>query len=282
MGWSSFFKRKNSIEAREMTFVEHLEELRKHLIRSVLALVSTTIVAFFLTDFLFRKVLFYALDKNFPTYRLLCWLSLQLKNPDLCFAPVKPSVQTFDMGEAFMLHMKVCIFFGLLLAFPFIINELWKFIKPGLYDKEIKATRGVVFVTSFLFLLGVLFGYFVLAPFSINFLVSYQLPFVNDQINIIKASSYINYMFMFTLPTGIIFELPIFIFYLSKVGIITNRDMIKYRKHAIVVILFIAAIVTPPDVISQIIVTIPVYLLYEISIGIAAKQTKLREKEEQV
>jgi sec-independent protein translocase protein TatC len=183
------------------------------------------------------------------------------------------------MGEAFSLHFKICIYGGLILAFPFVIWELWKFVKPGLYFKEVKAVRGVVFITSSLFLLVVAFGYFVLAPFSINFLVGYKLPMVNETDSFIKAGSFINYMIMFTLPAGIIFELPVFVYYLAKIGLVNDKVMKKYRKHSIVVILIIAAVVTPPDVLSQVLVAVPVYFLYEISIGIAARQSRIREKE---
>jgi sec-independent protein translocase protein TatC len=284
MGILSILNRKKKVvgenkEEKEMSFVEHLDELRTHIIRSLLAIGAFSIVVFFLTDFIFRKVLFYPLDKNFPTYQLLCRLGVYLNTDAICFTPVKTSVQTFDMGEAFGLHLKVCIIGGLIIAFPYVLWELWKFIRPGLYEKERRATRSVVAVGSFLFLLGVSFGYFILAPFAINFLVGYQLPMVNESLSIIKAGSYINYMVMFTLPAGLIFELPIVVFYLSKIGILTDRDMRTYRKHSIVVILIIAAIVTPPDVVSQVIVAIPVYLLYELSIGIAAVQTRKREKE---
>jgi sec-independent protein translocase protein TatC len=143
----------------------------------------------------------------------------------------------------------------------------------------VKAVRGVVFITSSLFLLGVAFGYFVLAPFSINFLVGYKLPMVNETDSFIKAGSFINYMIMFTLPAGIIFELPVFVYYLAKIGLVNDKVMKKYRKHSIVVILIIAAVVTPPDVLSQVLVAVPVYFLYEISIGIAARQSRIREKE---
>jgi sec-independent protein translocase protein TatC len=283
MGLFSILNRKSNKagkeEEREMSFVEHLDELRKHIIRSLIAIVSMAIFMFFITDFVFTKVIFYPLDASFPTYQFMCYIGNLLNLPDMCITPVKASVQTFEMGEAFSLHFKICIYGGLILAFPFVIWELWKFVKPGLYFKEVKAVRGVVFITSSLFLLGVAFGYFVLAPFSINFLVGYKLPMVNETDSFIKAGSFINYMIMFTLPAGIIFELPVFVYYLAKIGLVNDKVMKKYRKHSIVVILIIAAVVTPPDVLSQVLVAVPVYFLYEISIGIAARQSRIREKE---
>lgn len=282
MGFLSILNRrskKNSKgEEREMSFVEHLDELRKHIIRSLIAIVSAAIFMFFLTDIVFRDILFYPLSADFPTYKLMCYLEQLLKIPGVCITPVKTSLQTFDMGEAFALHMKICIYGGLIISFPYVLWELWKFVKPGLYQAEVKATRGVVLITSFLFLLGIAFGYFVLAPFSINFLVGYQLPMINENDSFIKAGSFINYMIMFTFPAGILFELPVLIYYLAKIGILTDKAMRSYRKHSIVGILLLAAVVTPPDVLSQLLVAIPVYILYELSIGIAARQTRKREK----
>jgi sec-independent protein translocase protein TatC len=272
-------KKSEDGEEREMSFVEHLEELRMHIIRAVIAIASFAILVYFITDFVFRKIIFYPLSTDFPTYKLMCWISDLLKMPIVCITPVKSQVQTFDMGEAFTLHVKVCIVGGIIMAFPYILWELWKFIKPGLHKKEIRAARGAVAYTSILFMLGVAFGYFILAPFSINFLVGYQLPMVNEEASMIKAGSFINYMIMFTIPSGLVFELPIIIFFLSRLGIITDKDMRTYRRHSIIGILVIAAIVTPPDVLSQMIVAFPIFILYELSIGIAARQTKRREKE---
>lgn len=276
-------KKKKSVsddpEEREMTFVEHLEELRMHIIRSVLAIGAFAIIIFFATKFVFEVIIFGPLDPEFPTYNFLCWISELINVPSLCIQPVNPSMQTLDMGEAFLLHIKVCFIGGLVVAFPFVIWELWKFIRPGLYETEIKATRGVVAISSFLFMIGVCFGYFILAPFAINFLVGYQLPMVNQDTSIIKAASYINYMIMFTMPSGIVFELPIIIFYLARVGIVTPEGMRKYRRHSIIGILLISAVITPPDIMTQVIVAIPVYFLYEMSIGIAARQAKKRAKE---
>ncbi len=271
--------KKDDSQEREMTFVEHLDELRMHLIRSVIAVAAFAIFIFFATEFVFKTIIFGPLSKNFPTYQFFCWLSGRLKMDALCYDPVQPELQTFDMGEAFLLHIKVCLIGGVIVAFPYILYELWKFVRPGLYETEVKATRGVVGISSLLFLLGVAFGYFILSPFAINFLVGYQLPMVNETDSIIKANSFINYMIMFTLPAGIIFELPIIVFYLARMGIVTPEGMRKYRRHSIIGILLLSAMITPPDVMTQIIVSIPVYILYEFSINIAGRQAKKRAKE---
>lgn len=269
-------------EEKEMSFVEHLEELRLHLIRTAIAIVCAGVFIFFATKAIFTNVIFGPLNENFLTYELMCKLSHWLSLGDqMCYIPAKVDLVTFDMGEAFLLHVKVCIFGGLILAFPYVLWEFWRFIKPGLYPKERKAANGVVGVSSLLFIMGVCFGYFVLAPFAINFLVNYELPMINASStgNLIKATSLINYMIMFTMPVGIIFELPIIVYYLSKMGLLTDEFMRTYRRHAIILILVIAAFVTPPDVMTQVIIGIPIYILYELSIQIAAKQTKKREAE---
>ena len=192
----------------------------------------------------------------------------------MCYVPSKIDFQTFEMGEAFLMHVKVCFMGGVMLAFPYILWEVWKFISPALYQKERSTAGGIVGVSSLLFLLGIGFGYFVLAPFAINFLVNYSLPMVNEGSTIIKANSFINYMIMFTMPVGVVFELPIAVYYLAKLGLITDEGMRNYRKHAIVAILVLAAFVTPPDVMTQVLIGIPIYLLYEISIFVAARETR--------
>lgn len=269
-------------EEKEMSFVEHLEELRIHLIRVAIAVCAAAVFVFFATKSIFENIIFGPLDSNFLTYHLLCKLSHWIDLGDkMCYTPPIIKLVTFEMGEAFLLHIKVCIFGGLIIAFPFVLWEFWKFIKPGLYPKEQKAANGIVTISSFLFILGICFGYFILAPFAINFLVGYELPMINTASsgNLIRPTSLINYMIMFTMPVGIIFELPIIVYYLSKMGLITDVFMREYRRHSIVLILIIAAFVTPPDVMTQVIIGIPIYILYELSIHIAAKQTKKREAE---
>lgn len=269
-------------EEKEMSFVEHLEELRIHLIRVAISVCISAVFVFFAKEFIFKQVLFGPLNKDFLTYQLMCQLSQWMEwGNKMCYSPPTVDLVTLDMGEAFLLHIKVCIMGGFIIAFPFVLWEFWKFVKPGLYPKERKAANGVVAVSSFLFLMGICFGYFILAPFAINFLIGYELPMINaaNSNNLIKATSLINYMIMFTMPVGIIFELPIIVYYLSKMGLVTDAFMREYRRHAIVLILVVAAFVTPPDIMTQVIIGIPIYILYELSIQIAAKQTKKREAE---
>lgn len=265
-----------------MSFGEHLEELRMHIIRSLIAIVVVGVAIFFATDFVFNNVLFAPIKQDFVTYKFLCWLSPYLGlEQGLCYNPSNIKLVTLQMGETFMLHLKICFFGGITVAFPYLLWELWRFVSPGLYENERKAARNLVGVGSFLFMLGVSFGYFVITPFGVNFLVNYDLPMINTGGNLVQASSFIDYLIMFTIPTGLVFQLPIVIYYLAKVGIVSDDFMREYRRHAIVVILIVAAIITPPDVVSQIFVAIPVYILYELSINVAKRQTRLRELNEE-
>lgn len=261
---------------REMSFVEHLEELRQHIIRSLIAIMVAAVAIFYATDFVFNQVIFAPIRPEFATYRFLCWFSETVgMGSAMCYNPSNIKIITLTMGEPFTLHLTICFFGGLIVAFPYILWEIWRFISPGLYIKERRAAQNLVGVGSFLFLTGVAFGYFIIAPFGINFLVNYTLPLVNTGGSQVQANSYINYMLMFTIPTGLVFELPIIVYYMARIGLLTPQIMREYRRHAIVIILIIAALITPPDVVTQIFVTIPVYVLYELSIGIAARQAKL-------
>lgn len=254
---------------KEMSFLDHLEELRWHIIRVLVAIVSIATVLFLFQSWLFDTVLFGPTHPNFPTYVALCRLSEYLGLADgLCFEVPDFKIQAIGFGEPFIISIQVAVIAGLVLAFPYVLWELWRFISPGLYAKERKAASGAVLVCSLLFLMGVAFGYFIMAPFSIKFLIGYTIPGVE---NTPTLNSYLNYMMMFTLPMGLIFELPVIVYFLAKIGLITAADMRAYRRHAVVVILVVAAIITPPDVVSQLMVTFPLYFLYEISILIAKR-----------
>ena len=257
---------------KEMSFLDHLEELRWHLIRSIISILIIAIVVFISKDFIF-SIIFAPKSPDFPTYRMFCALS-----DFTCFGPPDFTLITRDFGEQFFTHIKVSLWVSLIIAFPYIFYEVWKFIKPGLYAKEIKAARGIVFNCSFLFVLGVLFGYFVISPFAISFLASYSVG--EEAISSPTLSSYVNYMTMFTVPTGIVFELPIFVYFFSKLGLLTPELMKKYRKHAIIIILVMAAIITPPDILTQFLIGIPLFLLYEISIGISRRVQKKAQEED--
>ncbi|HRG20167.1 MAG TPA: twin-arginine translocase subunit TatC [Saprospiraceae bacterium] len=255
----AIFRKKHTKEEVEMGFLDHLEALRWHILRSAASILICGIVVFSAKDFTFNTLIFGPLKKDFITYRLLCKLG-----EAACMTPPDITLTTREFGEQFFVHFQVAFWLGLILSFPLVIWEIWKFVKPGLYENEKQVTRGIVFVCSTLFLLGVSFGYFVIAPFAITWLGNYSVG--TNAINAPTLSSYVNYITMFTIPTGLIFELPIGAYFLGKIGVISSAFLRNYRRHAIVIIFIVAAIVTPPDVVSQILISLPVLLLYEVSI----------------
>jgi sec-independent protein translocase protein TatC len=255
----------------QMNFLEHLEALRWHIIRALGAIVVVAVGVFMAKTFVFDKVILGPTDPSFITYRFFCDFG-----PTLCFYPEGLEIITRDISEQFLSHIKVSIWLGLIVAFPYVFWEFWRFVKPGLLDKERKAARGVVAVCSSLFLIGVAFGYFIISPFAITFLSSYS---VSDKIaNTTTLSTLVNSMTMFTIPTGIVFELPVVIYFLTKIGLLSSAFLKSYRRHAIVVILILSAIITPPDVITQFLIGIPLYGLYEVGILVARRVEKKQEK----
>ncbi|RLD20913.1 MAG: twin-arginine translocase subunit TatC [Bacteroidetes bacterium] len=256
----------------EMSFLEHLEALRWHIIRALSSVLVIGVTAFAFKSFIFDDLLLGPTKQTFITYRWFCDIS-----DTICFYPEGLEIITRDISEQFLSHIKVSIWLGIIVAFPYIFYEFWKFVKPGLYSTEQKAAKGVVFISSTLFLSGILFGYFVIAPFAVTFLSSYSVS--PDILNTTTLTSLVNSMTMFTIPTGIIFELPIVIYFLAKVGLVTSATMKQYRKHAVVIILILSAIITPPDVITQFLIGLPLYLLFEAGIVIAKRVEKNQAKE---
>jgi sec-independent protein translocase protein TatC len=264
-------------EEKEMSFIDHLEELRWHVVRSVAAIFIFSFLAFSNKELVFGKIILGPSKPNFWTYRMFCELSRKLSSDAFCIEKLNFVIQAREISEQFTMHLASSLVIGLILAFPYAFWEMWRFIKPGLHPTERRMTTGATFFVSLLFLMGIAFGYFMVTPLSINFLSSYQLD--ESIVNEFNISSYISTLVTLTLGCGIMFQLPMLAFVLSKMGIITPALMRSYRKHSIVVILIVAAIITPPDVISQILVSLPLFLLYEVSILISAKVTKARLKE---
>jgi sec-independent protein translocase protein TatC len=261
---------------KDMSFLDHLEELRWHIVRSLTAVIIFAVGVFFMKNSVFDGLILGPKSENFISYKLLCHFShLVGAGESACVKPVVFDVIAIEMGELFLTHLKVSIILGIVVSFPYIFWEFWRFVRPGLYPKEQKAVRGIVFYCSFLFFSGIAFGYLIISPFAVNFLAGYQISGVVPQVRI---ASIVNYMVMFTLPTGIIFELPIVVYFLAKVGLITASFMREYRRHAFIIILIVAAIITPPDVITQLLITAPLYFLYEVSILIAARMEKKYEE----
>ncbi|WP_350308181.1 twin-arginine translocase subunit TatC [Solirubrum puertoriconensis] len=262
-----FQQNRAAAEGGEMSFIDHLEALRWHIIRAAIAVVVFTLGAFLAKEFLFHELILGPSRPDFWTYRMFCQLGQSLNTPDLCLKELTFDLQNRQMSGQLSMHISTSFVVGLALGFPYMFWELWRFISPGLYPHERANSRGAVFFVSVLFVLGLLFGYYIAAPLSIQFLASYQLdPTIENQIDL---QSYISTLTTMSLSCAFVFELPMIVFFLAKAGLVTPEVMRLYRKHAIVVILVVAAVITPPDVTAQIIVTIPVILLYELSINIA-------------
>ncbi|HLN55192.1 MAG TPA: twin-arginine translocase subunit TatC [Bacteroidales bacterium] len=274
---AQFWKKGMKNGEKEMSFLEHLEELRWHIIRSILAIVIFMIIAFIFKGFIFGTVILGPQRPDFLTNRLLCHFAELLKVPGLCINQNPVTLINIKMSGQITTHITAAIVAGLILAFPVILWEFWQFFKPALKDSEARYAKGAVFAASMLFFVGVLFGYFLLAPLSIHFLSTYEIdPSVINQINV---RSYIGTLTSICLATGLVFELPIIAFFLTKIGVLTPAFMRKYRKHSIVVIFIVSAIITPPDVFSQTLVAIPLLILYEVSILISARVMKQKDKD---
>jgi sec-independent protein translocase protein TatC len=252
-----------------MSFIDHLEELRWHLIRAFSVIFIIAIAAFIFNDIVFDKIILAPKNPDFYTNKLLCQLGSLVDIPKLCINTEPFQIISIKMAGQFTMHITTSIFAGIILGFPYLFWEFWRFIKPALYEKEVKHSRGAVTISSFLFLLGVLFGYFVIAPLSVHFLGSYSIS--EEVLNQINLKSYIGTITSVTLASGITFELPVLIFFLSKTGLVTPDFLKKYRRHAIIVILILAATITPPDIFSLILVTFPLLILYEVGIIISRK-----------
>ena len=260
----------------EMTFLQHLEELRWHIIRALVAVVAGAIIAFVFKNVIFDHIILAPNNPDFITNRLLCRLADLVNAPVLCINQDPIELISIKMSGQFTTHINISLVAGLILAFPYVFWEFWSFFRPALYEKERKYARGAVTMASLLFVLGILFGYFIITPLSINFLGTYRVSdVVTNQINI---TSYIGSVTSVALSAGITFELPIVVFFLARIGVLTPAFMRKYRRHAIVIVLIVAAVITPPDVFSLILVSIPLLLLYEVSIFIASRVVKDREK----
>ena len=259
---------KMRLDPNEMSFLDHLEDLRWHILRSFIAIFIVGIGAFIFKDFIFDKIIFGPKDINFPTYKILCTISNFIGLDDsFCITELPFRVQSRTVSGQFSAHLWTSILAGFIIAFPYVIYELWRFISPGLNSNERKNARGFILIASILFFIGVLFGYYIITPLSINFLGNYT---VSSQIfNDFDLSSYIGLLRASVLSSGLIFELPIIIYFFTKIGIVNPSFLKKNRKFALVILLSLSAIITPPDIASQIIVCIPLLILYEVSIFIS-------------
>ncbi len=264
---------------KEMSFLDHLEVLRWLLIRCTIAMLVMAFVTYFMSDYLFNEILFGPTRTSFFTYRFFCDLSHNLGFADsICITTMPFTIQNTEMEGQVNIFIWICILTGFILSFPYILWEIWKFISPALYEKEKKGALKFIFFSSVLFFLGVLFGYFIVIPMSVNFVATFS---VSDVVkNNFNIDSYIGLVKTSVLAGGLFFELPIIIYFLTKLGLVTPELLIKYWKIAIIIILFVAAIVTPPDVVSQVIVTVPMVLIFILSIYISKIVIKKEKKNE--
>lgn len=259
-------------DKKEMGFLDHLEELRRRLFWSVIAVVIGIVVIVWFDDFVINDLIMGPKNLDFVTYQKFCELSHYMDlGEQLCYQEMNFKLQSTTMGGNFSAYMLVCIVGGVVIAFPFIIYQLWGFVRPGLHLKERSVVNGVVFYVSLLFFLGVLFGYYILTPLSIAFLGNFEFGDVEVNSTVL---SYLKLLVSLVLGTGLIFQLPVVVYFLGRIGVISSAFLKKYRKHAFVVNLIIAAIITPPDVTSQLLVSLPILLLYEISIFVVARVEK--------
>ena len=259
-------------EDENLSFLGHLEELRWRLVKAVIAILIVGIVVFIFRQTIIDVLFIRLKDGDFPTFRMAC------NAFGICFEDVEIRFQNTALAGQFGTSIKMAFIGGFIGAFPFVFYQLWGFIKPGLKDKEKKSFRGVTWFITVLFFIGILFGYFVIAPLTVNFLGNFLLT-ANAKNDLI-ISDFISTILSTIILTGVIFLLPVFILIFSKIGILTSAFLKKYRKHSIVGVLLVAAIITPPDVFTQIIVTIPIMLLYEFGIVIAKRIEKKKRLEE--
>ncbi len=266
---------------KEMSFLDHLEELRWHVVRSAAAILIFTFVAFFFVHWIYDNIIFAPARIDFPTFKYLCKLgNLVGAEESLCVKPFHFKVQSRNMTGQFMMSITSSFVIGLIVAFPYVFWEIWRFIKPGLYRTEKSSSRGAVFAVSFLFLLGVLFGYYVLSPMTIWFLSTYSIS--SMIVNEFDITSYVSTIVGMVIGCGLLFQFPVVVYFLTKIGLLTPQFMRKFRKHAIVVILILGAVITPsPDPFSQMLIALPLYFLFEISIFISALEVKRKQKAEE-
>jgi sec-independent protein translocase protein TatC len=267
-----FASDKNTAPGGEMSFLQHLEELRWHLVRSAAVIVIFAVAAFVLNDFIFDTIIFGPLQQDFISYRALCALGYKMGVGDvMCLTVKQTHLQTLSASEQFFNHMWISLLCGLILGFPFLLWELWKFVRPALRNQEIGPVKVFVIIATILFLIGIFFGYFLLFPMSYNFLINYQVSSSGIVQTQNTFDDYISLISTMTFVSGIIFEMPILVYFLTRMTLLTPEFMRKYRKHAVIIILIAAAVITPsPDVTSQMIVAVPMYLLYEISVYVSA------------
>lgn len=274
----NFFKKRQKSANAEMAFVDHIEELRWHIIRSLAVILIFSILAFFKIEWIWDNIILGPAHTDFIAYRVLCQFGNKIGISALCLQDINLEFQNTELSGQFMLSFSTSFMVGVVVAFPYVFWEFWRFIKPALKKEELRYARGIVFWSSLLFFFGVMFAYYVVAPFTINFFANYQLS--PSFKNIITMANYYDTMSDLILGMGVVFELPVVVFFLSKIGLLTPKLMRDKRRYAILIIFVLAAIVTPPDWFSIWLVAIPLLILYEASIAISDRANKQRQRKE--
>lgn len=259
-----------------MSFLDHIEELRWHLFRSAIAVMLMAVVVFFKVEWIFHHIILGPASPDFIAYKWFCQLGQALHVDGLCLPPFKLRFQNTELAGQFVMSLSVSLMLGFVLAFPYVLWELWKFIRPALKTIEIKYARGIVTWCSALFFIGVLFAYYIIGPYTINFFAGYQLDPSFE--NIITVNNYYDTLSDLIIGMGVVFELPVIVYFLSRIGILTPKMMRTQRRYAVLILLILAEVITPPDMFSCLIVFIPLYLLYELSIVISERTVKERKK----
>lgn len=273
-----FFNKRGHSKQAQMAFVDHIEELRWHIIRAILAILVASAYCFFNIEWIFTNIILGPTQNDFISYKYLSQLGELLHIDVLKLKDMSIQFQNIELSGQFMMSFSVSFMMGLILAFPFVFWELWKFIRPALKANELKYARGIVFWSSLLFFIGVLFAYYIIAPFTINFFANYQL---SPQFkNIITITNYYDTMSDLIMGMGLVFELPVIVYFLSRIGILTPKLMRDKRRYAILIIFFLAVIISPPDWFSCWLIALPLMLLFEISIGISDRANKARMKKQ--
>jgi len=273
-------KKKKKEPKAEMSFLDHLETLRWHIIKSAIAICVFSTIAFIYSDFIFDAIIFAPKEPQFWTNRMIAQIADLIGMQNLRINTKTLNLISINMSGQFMVSIWTSIIAGFIVASPYVIYQFWSFVKPALYENERRHATGAVMIMSFLFLVGILFGYYLIVPFSIDFLSSYSIS--SSVVNQINILSYISTVTSIVISGGIAFELPVVAYFLSRIGVLTPKFLRKYRKHSYVVLLIVAAIITPPDVLSQMLVAIPLVFLYEASIFISAhvERANLRKLDE--
>lgn len=261
-----------------MSFIDHIEALRWHIIRSALVVLALAILVFIKIEWIFDRIILGPAHSDFISYRWFCWLAHKTGAMSLCLGDVKLKFQNTEVAGQFMMSLSASMMIGFILSIPYILWELWRFIKPALKEKEIKAAKGIVFWCSLLFFTGVLFSYFILVPYTVNFFGNYQLSPLFQ--NIITIDNYYGTLSDLLLALGVVFELPILVFFLSRIGLLTPALMRSYRRYAFVILFILAELITPPDLFSAFLVFIPLYLLYEVSVFVSLRSYNRRKRRE--